>query len=158
MVLLLFELQCLMDFLPHRISVSETVNVCHSSYTNWSEMTGDEEFPSSSSFFLQSCSPSTCLCFSDGPDLLEGHGANRDGAHWVSGGLTVPVPAQHHDRRLHRLPGRRVLHHLGAHLLPLPVHPRLEGRRAPLQVRDLCFNKELLSVDPAASAENVPMI
>uniref|UniRef100_A0A3P9IWR8 Reticulon n=1 Tax=Oryzias latipes TaxID=8090 RepID=A0A3P9IWR8_ORYLA len=41
------------------------------------------------SFHLLASSPS------DGPDLLEGYGAKRHGAHGVSGGLAVPVPAQH---------------------------------------------------------------
>lgn len=75
------------------------------------------------------------LSFSDGPDLLEGHGANRHGANRVSGRPAVPVPAQHHHCGLHGLPRRHVLHHLCAHLLPSPLHPQLGRWRAPLQVR-----------------------
>lgn len=79
--------------------------------------------------------PPPSLSFSDGPDLLEGHRANRHGADRVSGRPAVPVPAQHHHRGLHSLPGRHVLHHLSAHLLPSPLHPQLGRWRTPLQVR-----------------------
>lgn len=72
---------------------------------------------------------------SDGPDLLEGHGADGHGADGVSGRHAVPVPAQYHHRALHRLRGRHVLHHLGPHLLQGPLHPQLGRRGASLQVR-----------------------
>lgn len=65
------------------------------------------------------------LPFSDGLDLLEGHGAEWHGAHRVSGGIAVPVPAQHHHCGLHSLPGYHVLLHLSTDLLPTPLHPQL---------------------------------
>lgn len=79
--------------------------------------------------------PLSSLRFSDGPDLLEGDGADGHGADGVSGRPAVPVPAQHHHRDLHGLPRRHVFHHLSAHLLPTPLCPQLGRRRAPLQVR-----------------------
>lgn len=71
------------------------------------------------------------LFSSSGPDLLEGHRANRRCAHGAGGGPAVPVPAEHHHRGLHSLPGHHVLHHLRADLLR--HHPRAQvGRwRAP---------------------------
>lgn len=65
------------------------------------------------------------LSFSDGPDLLEGHGANRHGADRASGRPAVPLPAQHHHRALRCLPGCHVLHHLSANLLPSPLRPQV---------------------------------
>lgn len=75
--------------------------------------------------------PPSLLFSSGGPDLLEGHGADRHGADGAGGGPAVAVPAEHHHRGLHSLPGHRVLHHLRADLLRR--HPRAQvGRwRAP---------------------------
>lgn len=86
--------------------------------------------------------PPVFLSFSNGPDLLEGHGANRHGANRVSGRPAVPVPAQHHHCGLHSLPGCHVLYHLSAHLLPCPLHPQLGRWRTPLQVR--CYAKKVV--------------
>lgn len=91
-----------------------------------------------SSFF---CSILSTLFFSlslsDGPDLLEGHGANRHGANRVSRRSALPVPAQHHHCGLHSLPGCHVLHRLSSNLLPRPLHPQLGRWRTPLQVREV---------------------
>lgn len=69
------------------------------------------------------------LFSSGGPDLLEGHGANRHGADGAGGGPAVPVPAEHYHRGLHSLPSYCLLHHLRADLLW--HHPRSQvGRRS----------------------------
>lgn len=54
---------------------------------------------------------------SNGPDLLEGNGADGDGAHRAGGGAAVPVPAEHYHCGVHALPGHHVLHHLSQNLL-----------------------------------------
>lgn len=72
---------------------------------------------------------------SDGPDLLEGHRADRHGANRVSGRPAGPVSAQHHHRALHGLPGHHVLHHLSPNLLQTPLRPQLGWWGASLQVR-----------------------
>lgn len=98
-------------------------------------------------YFLVLFLPPLMSSFSDGPDLLEGHRANRHDPNRVSGWPAVPVPAQHHHGDLHNLPGCHLLHHLSAHLLSSPLHPQLGRWRAPLQVRCHAFIYSLRTVD-----------
>lgn len=54
---------------------------------------------------------------SNGPDLLEGYGADRDDVHRAGGGTAGSVPAEHHHCGVHSLPGHHLLHHLSQNLL-----------------------------------------
>lgn len=74
---------------------------------------------------------------SNGPDLLEGYGADRDGVHRAGGGAAVSVPAEHHHCGVHSLPGHHLLHHLSQNLLQTSACAPAGRWSTPLPVSDL---------------------